>query len=435
MLVQRSALFALKLVCAIDSDGLKEKLDRVITLLEKSHNGLLFGDREADLPGSPSPTVYALYFEPPIDLDRRIRAYIDAARSLLAEIEVADQNNPHLIYMLKAADSELLEAIDTVVRQYQEESDALQRSLYSETQAAAIQAQAQAKQIEEAMRELQSAQLQLVQTEKMSSLGQLVAGIAHEINNPVNFIFGNLTHVDQYTQDILELMHLYEQHCLTQVPAIASYREEIDLDFLIEDLPKTLASMKTGADRIRKIVLSLRNFSRGDETEVAVVDIHEGIDSTLLILQHRLKPQSDRCDIQVVKEYGELPLVECYPGQLNQVFMNILSNAIDALECDLRYQGQGTYIQTPPTICICTKRSGDRVEIRIADNGEGMPVQVMEKLFQPFFTTKPVGKGTGLGMSISHQIVTEKHKGLLTCNSHVGKGTEFQIEIPLFQPK
>lgn len=291
-----------------------------------------------------------------------------------------------------------------------------------------------AQQVEQALRNLQTTQTQLVQTEKMSSLGQLVAGVAHEINNPVNFIYGNLQYTGEYIQSLLHLIELYQQHYPTPTREIQAEAEAIDLDFLKEDLPKLLSSMKVGADRIKKIVLALRNFSRMDEAEVKPVDIHEGIDSTLMILQNRLKEMPKHPGITVIKEYGDLPLVECYAGQLNQVFMNILSNAVDALEEGGSYEKVSTKEELHPlaTIWICTEAiDGNFVRVRIADNGVGMSELVQSRLFDPFFTTKPIGKGTGLGMSISYQIVTEKHGGSLQCNSTLGQGAEFLIEIPI----
>ncbi|MBF2005461.1 response regulator [Chlorogloeopsis fritschii PCC 9212] len=281
--------------------------------------------------------------------------------------------------------------------------------------------------LQQTLQELQQTQTQLVQSEKMSSLGQLVAGVAHEINNPVNFIYGNLTYADEYIQDLLKLVQVYQQHYSNPVSEVQTVIAGIELDFLTADLPKLIASMKVGAERIREIVLSLRVFSRLDEAEMKAVDIHECIDSTVMILGHRLKSQRDREEIQVIREYGNLPLVECYPGQLNQVFMNIIGNAIDALEISK----DNTEIY--PTIHIRTKTEGDRVIICIADNGSGMTKEVKQKIFDPFFTTKPVGIGTGMGLAISYQIVTEKHRGSLHCVSQPGQGTEFAIVIPVKQ--
>lgn len=285
--------------------------------------------------------------------------------------------------------------------------------------------------LQTALNHVKQAQLQLVQAEKMSSLGQLVAGIAHEINNPVNFIHGNLAHANQYSQDLLALMELYRAQLPLPTPEIQAKEADIDLEFLREDLPRLLSSMRLGADRIREIVQSLRNFSRLDEAAIKEVDIHEGLDSTLMILQNRLKAKSDHPAIQVIKEYGTLPLVECYAGQLNQVFMNILSNAIDALEERDTQRLPAEMAAHPSTITIRTEPIGStRIAIRITDNGPGMTAEVQHRLFNPFFTTKPVGKGTGMGMSISYQIITERHGGTLECISQPGQGAEFVIEIP-----
>lgn len=282
--------------------------------------------------------------------------------------------------------------------------------------------------LEIALQQIQKIQAQLVQNEKMSSLGQLVAGVAHEINNPVNFIYGNLIHAAKYTEEILELLSLYQKSASPPVKLIKEFEHEIDIDFIKDDLPKLLTSMKVGADRIQKIVLSLRNFSRMDESELKEVDIHEGINSTIMILQGRLKAKGDRPEIVIKKNYDRLPLVECYAGQLNQVFMNILSNAIDALE------ESHTTTARKLHITITTKRIDYyRVEIKIADNGNGIPESIKSKLFDPFFTTKEVGKGTGLGLAISYQIVVDKHNGNLSFVSALGEGTEFMITMPVRQ--
>jgi signal transduction histidine kinase len=289
-------------------------------------------------------------------------------------------------------------------------------------------------QLKTTLSELQRTQAQVVQNEKMSSLGQLVAGIAHEINNPVNFIHGNITHLDEYTQNLLQMIYLYQQRHSSHDPEIQALAEEIDLEFLIEDLQKMLASMKMGTERIRNIVLSLRNFSRMDEAEFKAVDIHEGIESTLLILQHRLKDKPDRPAIEVIKDYSKLPQVECYPGQLNQVFMNILVNAIDALdELDIKRTSQQIEENPSQVIIRTSVVDSQSIEIAIADNAQGMTESVQSRIFDPFFTTKPVGKGTGMGMAISYQIITEKHGGKLQCFSSLGQGTNFIIQVPIRQ--
>ncbi|MBW4612431.1 MAG: HAMP domain-containing protein [Desmonostoc vinosum HA7617-LM4] len=288
--------------------------------------------------------------------------------------------------------------------------------------------------------EAQQLASQLVQSEKMSSLGQLVAGVAHEINNPINFIYANLAPADQHIQDLLRLIQLYQQNYPHPVIEIQQEAEDIEVNFLVADLRKLLNSMKIGAERIKEIVLSLRNFSRLDEAEVKAVNLAEGIDSTLMILEHRLKATSKRSAIEVIKEYSDLPLVECYAGQLNQVFMNILANAIDALEESfvIRHSSLTNNSEkiTKLQIRIYTELTRDQqVIIRIADNGAGIPEDLQMRLFDPFFTTKPVGKGTGLGLSISYKIITEKHWGKLQCLSSPSKGTEFVITIPLHQYK
>ncbi len=300
------------------------------------------------------------------------------------------------------------------------------------------QTQQQSIALAETLEKLQKSQMQLVQAEKMSSLGQLVAGIAHEINNPVNFIYGNLNHVSQYAHDLLELLALYRQEHPQPSAALADRIEEIDLPFLATDFPRILASMEMGADRIRQIVLSLRNFSRLDEARMKSVNLHEGIESTLLILQHRLKPSPCFSKIELIKDYGNLPLVECYASQINQVFMNLLSNAIDALEAADSAANDSSTAPPSRRITIQTRSGEDEngtpiAIVRIEDNGQGISVTDQAKLFNPFFTTKPVGKGTGLGLSISYQIVVDRHGGQLRCLSQPGAGSTFIVEIPIDQ--
>lgn len=279
-----------------------------------------------------------------------------------------------------------------------------------------------------ALQQLQQSQLQIVQSEKMSSLGQLVAGIAHEINNPINFIHGNVSHLQQYIQDLLTAIDCYHYHFPTISPELQEELEILELDFLREDVIKILKSMKIGTDRIKEIVKSLRNFSRLDESELKSVNIHEGIESTLMILHHRLKEKSDFPPIKISKYYDDLPLIECYPGQLNQVFMNLLSNAIDAIEesFTLPEKAGAGHLE------IITHKLGNNwISIHIRDSGLGIPENIRSKLFDPFFTTKPIGKGTGLGLSISYQIITERHGGNLFCQSSPEGGAEFIIELPM----
>lgn len=284
----------------------------------------------------------------------------------------------------------------------------------------------QTQHLEETLLELQRTQAQMIHTEKMSGLGQMVAGIAHEINNPVSFVYSNLVPAREYAQDFIELLELYQQEYSQPLAKIQEKIEEIDLDFMKEDFMKLLNSMEVGTERIYKIVLSLRNFSRLDEADFKKVDIHDGIDSTLMLLRNQLKATSKRSEIKVIKEYGDIPNVECYPSQLNQVFMNILANAVDAFE-----EKPDNQKVNSNQIVVSTQKNDNFVKIIIADNACGIPHEIYPRVFDPFFTTKQVGKGTGLGLSISYEIVTDKHGGKLSFDSTLMQGTKFLIEIPV----
>ncbi|MEO1375893.1 MAG: response regulator [Cyanobacteria bacterium J06635_10] len=297
--------------------------------------------------------------------------------------------------------------------------------------------------LQKTLEELKAAQVQKIQNEKMFALGHLVAGIAHEVNNPVSFIYGNLEYVSEYVRDLINLIQTYQQEYPHPTKKIQKIQEEIDLDFLMNDLESLMGAMYRGADRIRSIVLALQNFSRHDETSYKQVNIHHGIDSTLIMLQHRLEKNSYRnATIKIVKQYSSLPLIYCYPSELNQVFMHVLNNAIDSLNEQAKNKLED--LTFTPTISIATSsieydtlcvnsRAASFARISIADNGTGIPDEVRKNIFDPFFTTKPVGKGSGLGLSICYQIIVQKHSGKILCDSTSSEGTEFILEIPIEQ--
>ncbi|MEH1871627.1 hybrid sensor histidine kinase/response regulator [Nostoc sp.] len=288
--------------------------------------------------------------------------------------------------------------------------------------------------LQQALDDLKASQVQQIQNEKMVALGQLVAGLAHEINNPISFIYGNLQYAGEYVQDLINLIEAYQQEYPKATLKIQQIAKDIDLNFLIPDLQNLIGAMYRGSDRIREIVLALQQFSRHDEAEMKQVNIHEDIENTLVMLQHRLRETADRPAIIVVKDYGKLPLITCYASELNQVFMHLLNNAIDAIEERVGKQSSTPYtLLTTPQIRIHTEVTLNTIKIAIADNGCGIEESLRSRLFDPFFTTKPVGKGSGLGLSISYQIIVQKHRGNITCTSSVGQGAEFAIEIPIEQ--
>jgi two-component system, NtrC family, sensor kinase len=336
------------------------------------------------------------------------------------------------LFVLQAKNTALTDA-EKLTKELSDKQEKLNRILVFQRRLTKA-ATAQAHKLKKTIQELQETQAQLIQSEKMSGLGQMVAGVAHEINNPVNFIHGNLTHVNEYAADLLYLIQLYNKHYPDPIDEIATELKEIDLEFLLEDLPKTLKSMQVGTERICEIVKSLRTFSRLDEADLKQVDLHEGLDSTLMILDNRIKATAHRATIEIVKEYAQLPPVECYSGQLNQVFMNLLVNAIDAIDESFKSPYLAS-IPNPGKLRIQTELVGsDWAEIRISNTGVWIPDTVRSKLFDPFFTTKPVGKGTGLGLSVSYKIVVDRHRGKISCISPNSQGeTEFTIAIPLRQ--
>ncbi|RMF66461.1 MAG: sensor histidine kinase [Cyanobacteria bacterium J069] len=306
-------------------------------------------------------------------------------------------------------------------------SENLMRNIITELEASRASLTQRGQELEQTLQQLQQAQMKLIESEKMSALGTLVAGIAHEINNPVSFVHGNVSHIQSYVQELLRLIAAYQDTYPIPAPSIQAVLEEIDLEFLQEDVTKVLQSMQMGTKRISDIVRSLRTFSRLDEADFKSVDLHEGLESTLMILQHRLKACGNLPKIEIVKDFGQLPLVECYPGKLNQVFMNLIANAIDAVQDCYR---QAKEPKPTPKITLKTSQIGELVAIHVIDNGVGIPDHARPRLFNPFFTTKPVGYGVGLGLSISYQIVTEQHRGQLTYHSRLNQGTEFVVRIP-----
>ncbi|MGB8689370.1 MAG: ATP-binding protein, partial [Microcoleus sp.] len=378
-----------------------------------------------------SKLVGILYLENNLTSEAFSTTRLEVLKMLSSQAAISLENAV-LVANLSAAKEQLEDYSRTLEVRVEERTQELKTS--------EAQLREKATQLEVTLSELRSTQTQLIQTEKMSSLGQLVAGVAHEINNPINFIYGNVIHASDYSSDLLGLIDLYQQSYPNPTPEIVAKTEDIDICFIQEDLPKLLQSMRVGVERVRNIVLSLRNFSRLDEADMKPVDVHSGIESTLLILQHRLKNNADGSGIQVIKDYGELPKVNCYASGLNQVFMNVLSNAIYAVELGVGLHEKAAKLENPlsqifePKIQIRTEVCDKNfVRICIADNGPGMTEEVRSRIFDPFFTTKAVGQGTGLGLSISYQIVVEKHGGKLMCVSAPGEGAEFIIEIPVKQ--
>jgi len=361
--------------------------------------------------------------------NRILQKKLERAEATCRELDATNQRKEAFLRQIIQESRESQDILEQRTAELQQVVQQLQQAL-SDRQAAELQLKQQAQSLEQALTKLQRTQSQLVQSEKMSSLGQLVAGIAHEINNPVSFIYGNVNHVEAYFHGLLSLIDHYQNDYPSPAPTITKAIAAMELDFLRGDVPRLLESMRRGTERIKKIVLSLRNFARMDESEYKAVDLHEGIESTLMILENRLNEQVHRPTINIIREYENLPLVECYAGQLNQVFINILLNAIDSF--DEPKQDANLLEDQKNFIRIITSVVDDQYAvIRFIDNGSGIAEADQKRLFDPFFTTKPVGKGTGMGLAIAYQTVTERHGGTLECISAVGQGSEFIIRIPL----
>jgi len=388
----------------------------------------LFGIAEAQLCGQPLTLLLSLEETAP-DCQETMARFLAAASADGTPYEVVGRRRSGSSFPVEVTVATMQtrhETLYTVILR-----DITLRKQAEEAMQEAAEKDRKTRQLEQALQDLQTAQIQLVQSEKMSSLGQLVSGLAHEINNPVNYIYGNLIHAEHYVDDLLKLLQSY-QHSISPVPpALKHLEQDIELEYLLEDLPKLLKSVRGGTERIRDIVQSLRTFSRQGGTELKLVDIRDSIESTLTILGSRLKAHGERPAILVRRHYEPLPAIECYVSQLNQVFMNLLSNAIDALEEKWQAQQSPRWI---PTIAIATALpDANRVEITISDNGIGISEETQQRILDPFFTTKPVGKGTGLGMSITYQIVVNQHRGRLRCRSKPSRGSQFIVEIPLWQ--
>ncbi|MCW6037205.1 HAMP domain-containing histidine kinase [Spirulina subsalsa FACHB-351] len=309
------------------------------------------------------------------------------------------------------------------------------KRLEADLRVAQVKERQNAQELKKTLDHLQQTQAQLIQAEKMSALGTMVAGIAHELNNPVCFIQGNLQYALEYITHLLHLVQLYQAHETEPHPDITQYCEQIELDFLQEDLPRLFLSMQSGTEKISQIIQSLLNFSRLQQSDKKTIDLHEGLDSTLVILEHRCKAKNGQPAIKIIKNYGNITPVDCYAGLLNQVFMNLISNAIDALrqkDAETAQNLRKTSKTQDLKITITTEQTASAVRVRIKDNGVGIPEHIRDKIFNPFFTTKSVGHGTGLGLSLSYAIVVERHQGLLTMTSEVGTGTEFCVEIPTY---
>jgi two-component system, NtrC family, sensor kinase len=432
MLSQRTALLLMRLASATTAEAaqaIRVELCQVLDTLATTHVALMMGDATLRLPIEHSAAIDQIYFAEPVQLDRHLKHYLQQSAAFLARPDgQLSLSDPALQQLITIDAVVLLQALETLVGQYSRESEARQTAMFT-------QLIDQAEQLHQTVLELHQTQAKLVQSEKMSSLGQLVAGVAHEINNPVTFIHGNLHHAIDYSQDLSQLLQSYQKHYPQPVAAIREYLNEIDVDFLMQDLPKVLGSMRAGTERLRDMVLSLRNFARLDESELKLVDLHAGLDSTLLLLQYRCQQfevQYGQC-LVIQRCDGELPLVQCYASQINQVLLEVLTNAIDALEAGFASDQRPS--DQSPTIQIRTEyqAAAQTIGFWITDNGIGITTADQPRMFDPFFTTKPVGQGKGLGLAIAYQIM-EQHQGSIRCESRAGEATTLILQLPVKAP-
>jgi two-component system, NtrC family, sensor kinase len=427
MMSQRIALLLTQLVLHPDKaeqdviyTKLKESLDYLLT----AHQGLLHGDSTANLPGNPSPTVLSMHFDAPTQLDRKLRRYVEQVQGFMALVpDDLTLETPNLWKLVTEDVEDLVCAIDTVVSQYQFENEVRQEVMLEQLLDLCHRNEQQTLVLEQALADLKQLQTQLIQTERISGLGEIAAGIAHEINNPNNFVFANLHHAKDYTDQLLHLIALYDQGADDQ--QIDAFQAEIDLPFIQADFPRLIESMETGTSRIQKIVADLRTFARLDESEFKTIHLPEAIASVVLMINHRLTFQALGAarGIGLIQDCDpEIPPLYCYAGQLNQVLFHLLNNAIDALLAELPPQ---------PQIWITARlKNAQTLQITVADNGPGVPESLQQQIFNPFFTTKPVGQGTGLGLSLSYQLM-QSQGGLIRYQPGEAKGATFVVELPI----
>ncbi|MGC9504840.1 ATP-binding protein [Baaleninema sp.] len=375
---------------------------------------------------------YVATFFPVKNLQDRVVAYIVSYEQ---DFNLGDyRSNAFLVLSIATGFNLILMTFIAYVNRSRTVLDRQNKTLQNEVNARTLaeqQAQQKSEALQDALDRLKLAQIKLIQTEKMTSLNQLVAGVAHEINNPIGFIYGNVHHAREYAEILDRAIQLYQQPNSSNNASLHAQLKDLELDFVREDFPKLLDSMKSGAMRVESIVKSLRNFSRLDESELKLVKIRDGIDSTLTLLHHRLKPSEKRGEIEMVKTFEDLPPLECYASLLNQAFMSILANAIDAID---RHPPQKETPRIGMSATLSKKTDMvDRILIEISNNGDTIPPEILDRIFDPFFTTKPIGQGTGLGLSTAYFIVVETHGGQLTCRSEPGRDTVFAIELPVKQ--